>query len=128
MSIGKRRKTTNKPVTECRFGIDPCLIDATLPVPDSMFVCHQTLHQLRTLPWNDAARLLSQIILAAEHAGTITPSTNEKRMVRALERLPDTPPHHDNEPAARQYRRDLRTLRLSRPAGRPTGSKTGQKR
>ena len=113
--------------------VDQSLIDVTLPVPDAMLVYHETLHQLRTLPWDDAAKLLSQIILAAEHDGAIKPSVTEKRIVRAHRRVienEDAPPHHEDEPAAREYRRDRLTLGMPRPDGRPEGrrSKTGQKR
>jgi hypothetical protein len=114
--------------------VDQNLIDVTLPVPDTVLVWHETLHRLRTLPWDDAAKLLSQIILAAERDGAIKPGVTEKRIVRAHRRViekKDAPPHHDDEPAAaREYRRDNQTLGVPRPDGRPKGrrSKTGQER
>ena len=116
-----------------RLFVDPNLIDVTLSVPDAVLVYHETLHKLRTLPWDDAAKLLSQIILAAEREGAIKLSVTEKRIVRAHRRViknEDDPPHHDDEPAAKQYQRDRKTLGVSRPVGRPKErrSKTGQKR
>ena len=116
-----------------RLFVDRNLIDVTMPVPDAVLVHHETLHQLRTMPWDEAAKLLSQIILAAEHDGAIKLSVTEKRIVRAHRRVIENegaPPHHEDEPAAREYRRARQTLGMPRPDGRPEGrrSKTGQKR
>ena len=115
--------------------VDQNLIDLTLPVPDTVLVYHETLHLLRTLPWDDAAKLLSQIILAAERDGAIKPSVTEKRILRAQRRVIEKeakPPRHDN-PNARKYRRDRETLGLEprKPGPKPvreTVRKSGQKR
>jgi hypothetical protein len=117
----------------------------TLPVPDRVLVYHETLRQLRTLPWDDAAKLLSQIIRAAVYEGAIKPSTTEKKQIRAHNRILKTEPDEyvPNEwklklpdydtSEGRQYRRDRETLGLEpRKPGpkrqRATGRKSGQKR
>jgi hypothetical protein len=112
-----------------RLFVDTSVIDVKLPVPDAVLVHHETLHQLRTLPWVDAAKLLSQIILAAEHDGAIPESREEKRIRTAHERVckaEENPSEHKDDTASRRYRRDRKTLGFDpRPIGVPR--RNGQK-
>jgi hypothetical protein len=114
----------------CRLFIGPGLIDENTTVPDhDVLVDLETLDRLCTLPRAEAAKIFGQIIVVVAHYGAIKPSVTEKKLVSAHKRVvkfEENPPHHD-DPDARQYRRDRKTLGLDpRPPGRR--SKTGQKR
>ncbi|MCG2639425.1 MULTISPECIES: hypothetical protein [Bradyrhizobium] len=146
MSNAKQRKLATKPKTKkkkpkterCglpkpterrRLFIDPSLIDVNAELPESVLVHRGTLHLLRTLPEVEAAKILGHIIMAAAHDGSIPESKNEKKVRTAHKRVCEVeaegPPDYDNEAVSRMYRRDRKTLGLSRPDGRPP--KTGQK-
>jgi hypothetical protein len=109
-----------------RLRIDPSFIDlVNAPVSDEeVCVTRETLSLLRTLPFEEAGRLLGHIIMAAEHDGAIPESAPEKKILRVHKRIikaeVEGPPKHDNHSAARQYRRDRETLGLdARPTGAP---------
>jgi hypothetical protein len=115
-----------------RLRIDPSFIDL-VNVPASneeVWVTRETLGLLRTLPFEEAGKLLGNIIMAAAHDGAIPESPQEKRTRRAHERACKTEakveagePLEYGTSEATNYQRDLKTLGASRPVGRPSGSR-----
>jgi hypothetical protein len=118
------KESKSKEATRRRLRIDPSFIDVNARVSDEVWVTRETLSLLRTLPFEEAGKLLGNIITAAEHDGAIPEGPKEKRTRRAHERAckveAGEPPEYGTSEAT-NYQRDLKTLGASRPVGRPSG-------